>query len=226
MARPRARERMKIELTPAEARVLGCLIEKQIATPDLYPLSLNALTNACNQKSNRDPVLDLAETDVQQSIDSLVSKRLVIERSGFGSRVPKYQQRFCNTEFASLQFTEQERAIICELLLRGPQTPGELRSHANRLCKLGDVSEVEAALANLMRREDGPFVARLPREPGRRESRYMHLFGGEAPAQLEPAEAPERGYHAGSTTTDRIDQIEKQIAQLRAELDEIKRKLG
>src|SRR5690606_34272406 len=114
---------MNIQLTELEARVIGCLIEKQITTPDQYPLSLNALVNACNQKSNRDPVLDLDERTVQQVVDGLVRKHMILERSGYGSRVPKYQHLFCNTEFGSLQFTPLETAIICELLVRGPQTP-------------------------------------------------------------------------------------------------------
>ena len=165
---------------PHEARVIGCLIEKQVATPDQYPLSLNALTNACNQKSNRDPVLRLDEREVQAIVDWLIRRQLVMEKSGFGSRVPKYQHLFCNTQFGSLRFSPRGTAIVCELLLRGPQTPGELRTHAARLAPFNDVSEVEAELEELMTRPDGPFVARLQREPGRRESRYMHLFGGES----------------------------------------------
>src|SRR5580658_1134854 len=161
---------MNIELTAHEARILGCLVEKQITTPEQYPLSLNAITNACNQKSNRDPVLALSEQEVQAVIDALSRKHLVIERSGFGSRVPKYQQRFCNTEFSVLLFTPQERAIVCELLLRGPQTPGELRSRAARMAEFSDVTQVEAALEALSSRESGPLVQKLVREPGRRES--------------------------------------------------------
>ena len=151
---------MNIELTALEARVIGCLIEKQITTPDQYPLSLNALVNACNQKSNRDPVLDLDERAVQQVVDGLVRKHMVMERTGYGSRVPKYQHVFCNTEFGSLRFTPLETAIICELLVRGPQTPGELRTRTSRLSEVGDVSQIEAALQNLMARADGPFDAR------------------------------------------------------------------
>src|SRR2546423_1145997 len=169
---------MKTELAPLEARAIGCLIEKQITTPDQYPLSLNALANACNQKSNRDPVLDLDERAVQQVVDGLVRKHFVLERTGYGSRVPKYQHLFCNTEFGSLKFTPLETAIICELLVRGPQTPGELRTRTGRLCEVGDVSQVEAALKNLIARPDGPFVTRLSRETGRRDSRYAHLFCG------------------------------------------------
>src|SRR6201996_2974391 len=156
---------LKIELTALEARVIGCLIEKAITTPDQYPLSLNALVNACNQKSNRDPVMDLSESAVQQVVDGLSKKHLVMEKSGFGSRVPKYQHRFCNTEFGTLKLDPQELAIVCELLVRGAQTPGELRTRAARMAPFSDVSEVEAALTRLSRREDGPFVTRLAREP-------------------------------------------------------------
>src|SRR6185437_6795507 len=173
---------MRIELEPLEARVIGCMVEKQITTPDQYPLSLNALVSACNQRSNRDPVMSLDEPTVQRTLDALARKHLVLERSGFGSRVPKYQHLFCNTEYGSLKFSAQELAIVCELLLRGPQTPGELRSRASRMASFGEVSEVEAALQSLLERESGAMVARLPREPGRRESRYMHLFGGEPPS--------------------------------------------
>src|SRR5918994_6206468 len=170
---------MNINLTALEARVIGSLIEKAITTPDQYPLSLNALTNACNQKSNRDPVLELDERAVQETLDALAKKHMVLERSGFGSRVPKYQHRFCNTGFGSLEFSPQETAVVCELLLRGAQTPGELRARASRMSEIRDVGEVETALANLASRTDGPYVVRLAREPGRRESRYAHLFSGE-----------------------------------------------
>ena len=127
---------MNIHLSALEARIIGCLIEKAITTPDQYPLSLNSLTNACNQKSNRDPVLDLDERTVQETVDGLAKKHLVLEKSGFGSRVPKYQHRFCNTGFGTLEFSPQETAILCELLLRGPQTPGELRTRASRMAEI------------------------------------------------------------------------------------------
>jgi uncharacterized protein YceH (UPF0502 family) len=218
---------MPTELTANEARVIGCLIEKQIATPDQYPLSLNALTNACNQKSNRHPVLALEEREVQAVVDGLMRRQLVLEKSGFGSRVPKFQHLFCNTQFGSLKFTPQGTAIICELLLRGPQTPGELRTHAARLAPLHDVSEVETELQELATRPDGPFVARLTREPGRRESRYMHLFSGEAPPFV--AEEP-GGTRAGASTVsasvsadaERIAALEAAIADLRHELELLK----
>ncbi len=216
---------MRIELDSLEARVIGCLIEKQITTPDQYPLSINALMSACNQKSNRDPVLSLDEPTVQHTLDALSRKHLVLERSGFGSRVPKYQHLFCNTEYGSLKFPPQELAIVCELLLRGPQTPGELRARASRMVPITDVSEVEAALQNLLEREAGPLVARLPREPGRREARYMHLFSGEAPPQIVVEHAAvERAAELAESETlaSRLGKIEEEVRLLRAELETLK----
>ncbi|MBX5462018.1 MAG: DUF480 domain-containing protein [Steroidobacteraceae bacterium] len=233
---------MKIELSPMEARVIGCLIEKQITTPDQYPLSLNALVNACNQKSNRDPVMDVDEATVQAAVDSLSKKHLVLERSGFGSRVPKYQHRFCNTEFGTLKLSPQELAIVCELMLRGPQTPGELRSRASRLAPFADASEVEATLESLQKREDGPFVVRLAREPGRRESRYAHLFSGpvdsaaseneahhSGPNANAPASATGAAAHpntAAASTAARLDRLEEEVRQLRQELADLKERLA
>ncbi len=227
---------VKIQLSAEEARVVGSLIEKAITTPDQYPLSLNALVNACNQKSNRDPVMDLDARTVQQLLDGLARRALVVDRSGFGSRVPKYRHLFCNTEFGSLKFAPPELAVVCELLLRGPQTPGELRSRAHRMHPFAHADEIEAVLEGLMSREDGPFVARLPREPGRRESRYAHLFSGPVGQHVEPAPAvpatrPERpgepvdGEERGSQAS-RLDALEDEVASLRLELDELKRKLG
>lgn len=214
---------MTIELTAHEARVIGCLIEKQTATPDQYPLSLNALTNACNQKSNRDPVLALEERDVQAVVDGLVRRQLVLEKSGFGSRVPKFQHLFCNTQFGSLKFSPQGTAIVCELLLRGPQTPGELRTHAARLAPLRDVGEVEREIEELMTRPDGPFVARLAREPGRRESRYMHLFSGEAPPQVESEQFAPRSEPGpdSSLVAERIAALEAAVEELRREIEKL-----
>lgn len=212
---------MSIVLTPHEARVIACLIEKEITTPEQYPLSLNALTNACNQKSNRDPVLDLDEATVQQTLDGLIRKYLVSDQTGYGSRVPKFQHRFCNTEYGTLKFSPQELGIVCELLLRGPQTPGELRSRASRLCRLNDVGDVEAALKQLAEREDGPYVARLPREPGKRESRYAQLFCGEVIAAIDDAEAEtevQSNIVARSAGAQRIEELEQRVTALEAEL--------
>jgi uncharacterized protein YceH (UPF0502 family) len=223
---------MNIELSALEARVLGCLIEKQITTPEQYPMSLNALTNACNQKSNRDPVLQLPEVEVQGLIDALSRKHLLLEKSGFGSRVPKYQQRFCNTEFSVFQFTAQERAIVCELLLRGAQTPGELRSRAARMAEFADATAAEAALEALAQRESGPLVVRLAREPGRRETRYAHLFGGPIAAASSPepvAAQPLPGAAslpapAAHPHADRLAALEAEVVSLREEIERLKRR--
>jgi uncharacterized protein YceH (UPF0502 family) len=204
---------MNIQLTALEARVIGSLIEKAITTPDQYPLSVNALTNACNQKSNRDPVLELDERTVQETLDSLAKKHLVMERSGFGS----------------LEFTPQETAIVCELLLRGPQTPGELRSRASRMAPIAEVSEVEAALSRLAAREDGPFVVRLAREPGKRESRYAHLLSGsvegaaEGIEQYAAAEEPSAPRADRKSLEDRIAALEQRVEQLQLEIQGFKK---
>ncbi len=215
---------MDIELTLHEARAIGSLIEKEITTPDQYPLSLNALTNACNQKSNREPVLELDEATVQETLDALVKRSLVSDQAGFGSRTTKYKHRFCNTEFGILKFSEQELGIICALLLRGPQTPGELRTHTNRLCKFRDMQEVESALDRLMERSDGPFIAKLAREPGKRESRYMHLFSGDAPAMAFSGGTNSAAGLSGAEL-DRLDQLEQRVDELEQEIMQLKRAL-
>jgi uncharacterized protein YceH (UPF0502 family) len=188
---------MNQHLAPVEARVIGALVEKEITTPDQYPLSLNSLVVACNQKTNRDPVLDLDERTVQDALDALAKRYLVMERSGFGSRVLKYRHRLCNGDHNPLQFSPQELAIVCELLLRGPQTPGELRGRAQRLAPFADLGQVESTLERLATREDGPFVVKLPRQAGSRESRYAQLFTGR-PIEATAAEAREPATHAGA----------------------------
>ncbi|SEG02207.1 YceH family protein [Vibrio hangzhouensis] len=211
---------MNIELSLVEARVIGCLIEKEVTTPDHYPLTLNSLTTACNQKSNREPVMALSEADVQDATHALISRRLVSDESSFNSRVSKFQHRFCNTEFGDLKLSVQEKAIVCCLLLRGPQTPGELRTRTNRLCEFVDVKEVEAVLDAMASRESGALVVKLPREPGKRESRYMHLFSGEVDMEqfAQQASAPA----VNSPTTDRIQALENEVESLKAELAEVK----
>ncbi|MGR5237077.1 YceH family protein [Vibrio alfacsensis] len=209
---------MKVELTAIEARVIGCLIEKEVTTPDQYPLSLNALTNACNQKSNREPVMSLSEADVLDAVDALIERRLVSDESGFNARVSKYQHRFCNTEFGDLKLTEQEKGIVCCMLLRGAQTPGEIRTRTNRLATFNDVKEVENVLEHLASEDKDSLVVKLPREAGKRESRYMHLFCGEVDMS-ELAVAASLPSSAGS---DRVVQLEQEVAQLREELDALK----
>ncbi len=223
---------MKIELSALEARIIGCLIEKQITTPDQYPLSLNALVNACNQKSNREPLMTLEESTAQRAVDELARKHLVMERSGFGSRVVKYRHCFCNTEFGTLKFDPQELAILCELLLRGPQTPGELRGRANRMASFVEVADVEAALDRLSKREGGPYVSRLTREPGRRDSRYAQLFGGPIAQSTDtnPADVPSRSFPeaplSASGQEQRLTRLEQEVHALRAEVSDLKSRLG
>ncbi|AOE99686.1 YceH family protein [Serratia surfactantfaciens] len=207
---------MKYELSAKEARVIGCLLEKQVTTPDQYPLSLNAITLACNQKTNREPVMDLSESEVQQLLDLLLRKHFLRTLSGFGNRVVKYEQRFCNSEFGQLKLSPAELAVIATLLLRGAQTPGELRTRTNRMHEFSDVSEVEQVLQQLATREDGPFVVRLAREPGKRESRFMHLFSGqvdEAPLALEPETDDE--------LSARISALETEVAELKRQMQQL-----
>jgi uncharacterized protein len=211
---------MNMNLSFYETRVIGCLIEKAITTPDQYPLSLKALVNACNQKSNRDPVLELKENTVQDTVDGLIKKFLVSR--GYGSRVTKYQHRICNSEFGTLQLSEQATGIICELFLRGPQTPGELRNRTERLCKFEDVNEVEAELASLMARDE-PLVVKLLREPGKRESRYAHLFSGLPQSPTVPTTESD-GVETEVSDRERIGALEKQVYELQLGLDELRQK--
>ena len=217
---------MQIALTALEARVIGALIEKEITTPDQYPLSLNALTNACNQKTNRDPVLELDERAVQDALDGLSRRHLTLERSGFGSRVVKYRHRLCNGDHNPLQFSPQELAVVCELLLRGPQTPGELRSRAQRLAPLASLGEVEAALERLATRSDGPFVLRLARQPGAREARYAQLFTGTPEQGTEPAAAAGGQADAVAATDGalaaRLARLEDAVGMLARDVAELK----
>lgn len=209
---------MNIELSPLEARVIGCLIEKEVTTPDYYPLTLNSLTAAVNQKSNREPVLSLSDAEVQDVVSELISRRLVSDESGFNSRASKFQHRFCNTEFGDLKLNAQELGIVCCLLLRGPQTPGELRTRTNRLCSFNDVKETEAVLERLAARESGPLVVKLPREPGKRESRYQHLFSGEVDLEALAVESS----YASSFSSNKMEMLEAEVAELRQEVAELR----
>lgn len=209
---------MNIELSPLEARVIGCLIEKEVTTPDYYPLTLNSLTAAVNQKSNREPVLSLSDAEVQDVVSELISRRLVSDESGFNSRASKFQHRFCNTEFGDLKLNAQELGIVCCLLLRGPQTPGELRTRTNRLCSFNDVKETEAVLERLAARESGPLVVKLPREPGKRESRYQHLFSGEVDLEALAVESS----YASSLSSNKMEMLEAEVAELRQEVAELR----
>jgi uncharacterized protein len=217
---------MQILLTALEARVVGALIEKEITTPDQYPLSLNALTNACNQKTNRDPVLELDERAVQETLDVLMRRHFVMERSGFGSRVVKYRHRLCNGDHNPLQFSPQELAVVCELLLRGPQTPGELRSRAQRLATFTSLGDIETTLELLATRTDGPFVVRLPRQPGAREARFAQLFTGMPEITAEPVAAAGSASHLAAPgeagLAARIAELEATVATLVREVEQLK----
>ena len=215
---------MDIQFTTNEARVIGCLMEKAVITPDQYPLSLNALMNACNQTSSRDPVMELDRGTVQRTVNDLVAKRVIMVQN-FGSRVDKYQQRFCNTQFADIKVSPQEYAILCLLLLRGPQTPGELKARSGRLHEFADVEEVEAALESLLQRPDGPFVARLPREPRRKDHCYAHLFSGAIESAPKSQDPPQRDA-VRPRPDEAIMSLDARIANLERELDKIKRSLG
>jgi uncharacterized protein YceH (UPF0502 family) len=205
---------MNIKLTPNEARIIGVLLEKEITTPDQYPLSLNALLAGCNQKSNREPALELDESTVQATLDDLKKRHLVSDQSGLGSRVTKYRHRFCNAEIGGLQIAPIKVAILCELLLRGPQTPGQLRIHTERLHAVADVAEVEKALQQLME-EDDPLVASLPKGAGQREIRFIHLLGSEEPAEEA---VPNMTETAESPSVMRIDRLEQEVDALRQEV--------
>ena len=207
-------------LNDLEVRVLGCLVEKELTTPEYYPLSLNALTNACNQKSNRDPVLSLDEAEVVRALDSLRFKQLAVVAAD-GGRVPKYRHLLAE----KLRLVPVELAIICELLVRGPQTLGELRTRSERMHPFADLAAVETVLQELMSREV-PLVTRLARQPGRKEFRYAQLFAGEPePEALEGAAAVEPARLRLQAEQERVDRLEEEVSALRAEVAELRARL-
>lgn len=216
---------MKYQLSAMEARVIGCLLEKQVTTPEQYPLSVNGVVTACNQKTNREPVINLSEHEVQDLLDILVKRHYLRTVSGFGNRVTKYEQRFCNSEFGDLKLSSAEVALITTLLLRGAQTPGELRGRAERMHKFTDMNEVERALENLAQREDGPYVVRLPREPGKRESRYMHLFSGDVET-VDSSHEPEAASPSSDALAARVEALEVEVAELKQRLTALLEHLG
>lgn len=213
---------MKLNLTALEARILGALVEKELATPEYYPLTLKALTAACNQKSNRNPVMQLSAAEVERGLGILQhDKQLVSTYAGVGSRVVKYTHRL--TEMLGLD--SAELAILCELLLRGPQTPGELRGRASRMHPFASPAEVRKVLQDLAARAPDPYVLELPRSPGRKENRFAHLLGDgpvlEAPPDPQPKAAgsarpnPSAGQQKIRVLEERIRELEGQIAKLR-----------
>ena len=215
---------MQLTLTPIEARVLGALIEKEITTPEYYPLSLNALTNACNQKSNRDPVLHLEESDVRKALNHLEYQSLLRSVSSTDSRVTKFEHRLQD----AFNFYRPEVAIICELLLRGPQTPGELRTHASRMHAFDDLESVHSALSRLEKR-DPPLVMVLPRQPGTKEARYAHLLGDAPPvAPSMPVRAATARDNEAATpsSNERIEALVAEVAELRSQIGDLQKQFA
>jgi uncharacterized protein YceH (UPF0502 family) len=210
---------VNIVLSDVEARVLGCLVEKEITTPEYYPLSLNALVHACNQKSNRDPLMNLGEDAVRQALRALGEQTLARSASG-DSRVAKYEHRLADT----FNFTRPETAVLCELMLRGPQTPGELRSRAERMHPFEDLSVVHSTLKHLMDREP-PLVKVLPRQPGNKEARYAHLLSGDVDVPERPP-VKEAMMSSGTAENARTTALESEVAGLQKEVADLKRQFA
>ncbi len=223
---------MPLELTDREARVIGCLMEKSVITPDQYPLTLNALTNACNQKSSRDPVMSLEPGEVLATVRALQDKHLVRSEENFRTQVEKFTHRLCNTPFSDYEFDPAQFAIMTVLLLRGPRTPGELKANVGRLHSFADNADVQATLETLRHREGGPVVAELPRTPGRRDSEYMHLLSGPIDDAVQdrspsgsdggaPSSAPAGSANRAPSSPAleaRVSALEAEVAALKQEL--------
>jgi len=206
-----------ITLSPEQCRVIGVMLEKETTTPEQYPLSPNGILIGCNQKSSREPVMSLSESDVQNIIDELVQMNQLMVDHKASSRVNKYFHRFCNTEFGSLQFTPQQRAIICVLLLRGPQTPGEIRTRTNRLADFTDVNEVESVLQGLLDLNGQTLVKKLEREPGRRDCRYVQLLSEFDESNLAASSSTQAEIISSASNaqlSQRVTELEQQVASL------------
>ena len=221
---------MAVELNPHEARVLGCLMEKSVITPDQYPLTLNALVAACNQKSSREPVMSLDPGDVQRALRALQDKHIAVVDENFKTRVEKYSHRFCNTPFSDYQFDPAQYAIVTVLLLRGSRTPGELRSNSGRLHSFADNDEVVASLATLAAPDVG-VVVELPRAPGRRDNEWRHTFSDEPLPAVSPTPVPEAtvpgpGATAATEPTAASASLEQRVTRLEAEIAVLRDELG
>jgi len=212
------------KLTDEDARIIGCLMEKSVVTPDQYPLTLNALTNACNQKSARNPVMSLEKFTVQRAVRLLDAKHLIRVEENFKSGTEKYVQRMCNTRASDFQFDPPQFAIICVLLLRGPRTPGELRTNSGRLHSFADNAAVVTALNTLIEREGEPLVVKLPRTPGRKDAEYVHLLSGPIDIEAHAAEA-QTAMAAGPSKRESESGLAQRVAKLEAEVAELKEKL-
>jgi len=210
-----------MDMTSIEIRVLGALIEKDITTPDYYPLSLNALVNACNQKNNREPVMELDEDSVRQALDTLQARRMAGAAGGADSRVTKYEHRLQEV----FNFDRREIALVCVLLLRGPQTPGELRGRTERMYHFDSLEDVQSTLQRLMQREP-PVAVMLARQPGTKESRYMHLFAGEVEAAAQAVPVVSESRITEPANPGKISSLESEVASLREEVAELKRQFA
>ncbi|RJG39487.1 YceH family protein [Motilimonas pumila] len=218
---------MEYNFSQNELRVLGCLLEKQVTTPDHYPLTLNSLTSACNQKSSREPVLNLSEAEVQGAVDLLVSKRIVTLQT-LGSRVNKYDHRFCNQEFGGLSLSAAQVAVLCVLFLRGPQTAGELRTRTQRLYQFSDVQEVEQCLTELQQHQDMAMVKVLPKQAGKRDCRYVQLFSDDTSidndteaSDVTPVDRHTSELMQASGLSERVAELELQVSLLQQQLAEL-----
>jgi len=216
---------LPLNLSANEARIIGCLMEKSVTTPEQYPLTLNALTNACNQKSSREPVMSLPQGVVQHDARLLESKHLLRIEDGFKRGVEKYAQRFCNTSFSELQFNAAQFAIVCLLLLRGPQTPGELRARSGRLHEFADNTAVVEVITGLIEHEGNALAVQLPRTPGRKDAEYMHLFSGPVDVQAL-AEKAQSDSGSGSSARVSMADLAQRVTDLEAEVAELRRLLG
>ena len=216
-----------LDLSANEIRVIGCLMEKSVTTPDQYPLTLNALTNACNQKSGRNPTMSLSQGTVQHTVRVLEERHCLKTEESFKRGVEKYTHRFCNSSYSELQFNSAEFAVICLLLLRGPQTPGELRARSPRLHEFADNAEVAEALTGLISRENEALVIKLPRTPGRKDAEYMHLFSGDIDTEAYAAEAEANKSSDTSSSarvsvaelTQRLSDLEAVVAELKTQIE-------
>lgn len=211
-------------LSANEARIIGCLMEKSVVTPDQYPLTLNALTNACNQKSSRDPVMSLEQGMVQRTAGDLGAKQLVRVEENFKSGVKKYSQLFCNKRFSDYQFDPPQFAIICLLLLRGPQTPGELKARSGRLHTFTNNAAVEDALTTLVEHEGTPLVVKLPRTPGRKDAEYMHLCSGPIDVAAHVSQA-QTAIPKGNSERISVTELAQRVSTLEAEVAELREQL-
>jgi uncharacterized protein YceH (UPF0502 family) len=213
-----------ITLSAEQCRIIGVMLEKESTTPEQYPLSLNGITTGCNQKSNREPVMALSEGEVQNLVDELVQMNQLMVDQKASTRVNKYFHRFCDTEFGNLKFTPQQRAVICVLFLRGPQTPGELRTRTNRLADFTDVSEVENTLIELQDLNGQTLVKKLEREPGKRESRYVHLLSDVDEASFATASIPKvevAPFEQQTQLNQRVTELEQQVASLTEQINSL-----